>query len=154
MNAKERKRLIGAIETYLPLEYREPILRALRLLAAAEANDGSTPETDENCIQGMFIDAAFSRLFERERNALAARVRELEKDASVSGGVAPVSAEVKTAAGGSPAPNINEAMLLLAEVEPHLDEWNFPITLQDRVTAACNAYFGEVRPFLDAARSK
>lgn len=25
---------------------------------------------------------------------------------------------------------------LLTEVEPHLDEWNFPITLQDRVREA------------------
>lgn len=38
---------------------------------------------------------------------------------------------------------LSAAMLLLAEVEPHLDEWNFPITLNERVTAFCNAHFGE-----------
>jgi len=31
MNAKEHKRLVNAIETYLPLEYRAPILSALEL---------------------------------------------------------------------------------------------------------------------------
>ena len=44
-----------------------------------------------------------------------------------------------------------KAMLLLAEVEPHLDEWNFPITLNERVTALCNEHFGEVRPSIDNA---
>lgn len=78
------------------------ILRALRLLAAAEANDGSTPETDacadwnarcervgdnEIITHGLMLALAHdegdelrllaSRL-ERERNALAARVAELE----------------------------------------------------------------------------
>lgn len=41
------------------------------------------------------------------------------------------------------------AMLLLAEVEPYVDEWNFPITLGERIKAACDAHFGhEVRPSL------
>ena len=182
MNAKEALQLCdvsgGPVEVvlYPAGEFAETILRALRLLAAAEANDGERSQLIEELrteadlcrnetaddVADLLDDAASSliatgalfKALKDERNGLAARVGELEKDASVSGGVAPVSAEVKTAAGGSPAPNINEAMLLLAEVEPHLDEWNFPITLQDRVTAACNAYFGEVRPFLDAARSK
>ena len=91
MNAKERKRLIDAIETYLPLEYREPILRALRLLAAAERNDGSTQETDDGAFYVDHFDGNFTeievtrsvipRTLERERNGLAARVAELEKDA-------------------------------------------------------------------------
>lgn len=42
-----------------------------------------------------------------------------------------------------------KAMLLLAEVEPHLDEWNFPITLHERVTALCNEHFGDVRPMTE-----
>ena len=66
------------------------ILRALRLLAAAEANDGSAPETDElvkflERESGMKADTAvdekviaFIKTKERERNALAARVAELE----------------------------------------------------------------------------
>lgn len=69
------------------------ILRALRLLAAAEANDGSTPETDTAVYDlgyrdesGMLIkqDAIpidFAQGMERQRNALAARVAELEPDA-------------------------------------------------------------------------
>lgn len=31
---------------------------------------------------------------------------------------------------------------LLAEVEPHLDEWNFPITLKDRIEALLNKIDG------------
>ena len=42
-----------------------------------------------------------------------------------------------------------KAMLLLAEVEPHLDEWNFPVTLNERVTALCNEHFGDVRPMAE-----
>ena len=76
---------------------QETILRALRLLAAAEANDGSTPETDDAWTIGYASDnfgeainqaaAALinreqtSSRIERERNGLAARVGELEKDA-------------------------------------------------------------------------
>ena len=41
-----------------------------------------------------------------------------------------------------------DAMRLLAEVEPHLDEWNFPVTLQDRITQCCNKYYGDVRPMI------
>lgn len=50
----------------------ETILRALRLLAAAEANDGTTPET-----KGL-IDLC--RRLELARNGLAARVGELENE--------------------------------------------------------------------------
>lgn len=87
MNAKD---LIGPLEQqpdhYLMTDDDETqvILRALRLLAAAEANDGSTPVTDEQLIQGMFVDADLSRRFERERNGLAARVAELEASAATS----------------------------------------------------------------------
>ncbi len=42
-----------------------------------------------------------------------------------------------------------KAMRLLAEVELYLDEWNFPITLNERVTALCDEHFGEVRPTID-----
>ena len=61
----------------------ETILRALRLLAAAEANDGTTPETDAlaKLYSTQFQIAEIARSFERERNGLAARVRELEPDA-------------------------------------------------------------------------
>ena len=58
-------------------------IRALRLLAAAEANDGTTPETDAlaKLCSTQFQIAEIARSFERERNGLAARVAELEKDA-------------------------------------------------------------------------
>ena len=69
------------------LDVKEIILRALRLLAAAEANDGTTPETDAfvsvrfgqmACSHGELTD--YARRLERERNGLAARVAELEKE--------------------------------------------------------------------------
>jgi hypothetical protein len=41
---------------------------------------------------------------------------------------------------------LSAAMLLLAEIEPHIDEWNFPITMRDRITALCDKHFGGVRP--------
>lgn len=67
-------------------------IRALRLLAAAEANDGGTPETEAFCCEPSPIPAgrevelipvwiAYSHRLERERNGLAARVGELERDA-------------------------------------------------------------------------
>lgn len=69
----------------------ETILRALRLRAAAEANDGTTPETDAVLPYGSSLNpdvphialelAGLARCLERERNWLAARVGELEPDA-------------------------------------------------------------------------
>ena len=41
---------------------------------------------------------------------------------------------------------LKEAMALLAECEPCIDEWNFPITLGDRVKASLNEYYGDTRP--------
>lgn len=61
------------------LDVKETILRALRLLAAAEANDGSIPEMTKAVQEGRGIELGCQ--FERERNGLAARVRELERDA-------------------------------------------------------------------------
>lgn len=72
-------------------------------------------------------------------------------------------ADILAAAGGSPAHNhkfdmdcnvcvrkkLNECMMLLAECELHIDEWNFPITLGDRVKAACDSFYGDVRPCFD-----
>jgi hypothetical protein len=40
-------------------------------------------------------------------------------------------------------------MLLLAECELHVDEWNFPITLADRIKAKCDDFYGDVRPSFD-----
>lgn len=49
----------------------------------------------------------------------------------------------------TPTERLNAAMRLLAEVEPHIDEWNFPITLRDRITEFCNKHFGDARPHFD-----
>ena len=93
MNARE---LLDEIErdlaagNFAPSELEDAhiLRRALRLLAAAEANDGSTPETDAfvsvqfgqmACSHGELTD--YARRLERERNGLAARARELEPDA-------------------------------------------------------------------------
>jgi len=39
------------------------------------------------------------------------------------------------------------AMHLLAEASVHIDEWNFPVTLDERITALLNEFYGEnVRP--------
>ena len=55
------------------------ILRALSLLAAAEANDGTTPETDNpNNIDSWRATKDRSRSLERERNGLAAEVLRLK----------------------------------------------------------------------------
>lgn len=83
MNAKQMLAKLDGYGGIIPFnsEELEVTLRALRLLAAAEANDGSTPVTDDQLIQGMFVDADLSRRFERERNGLAAKVGELERDA-------------------------------------------------------------------------
>ncbi len=41
----------------------------------------------------------------------------------------------------------NAAMHLLAEVSVHIDEWNFPVTLDERVTALLNEFYGKnIRP--------
>ena len=85
------------------LDVKETILRALRLLAAAEANDGTGCELIENLrteadlcrnetatdIADLLDDAASALIatgaqfnaLKDERNGLAARVRELERDA-------------------------------------------------------------------------
>ena len=84
MNAKQ---MIAKLDGYGGIilfnsEELEVTLRALRLLAAAEANDGTTPETDRVIAQwpresfGSMSD--LSRRLERERNGLAARVVELK----------------------------------------------------------------------------
>ena len=56
---------------------RETVLRALRLLAAAEANDGGIPEMTKAVQEGRGIELGCQ--FERERSGLAARVAELER---------------------------------------------------------------------------
>jgi hypothetical protein len=40
----------------------------------------------------------------------------------------------------------NEAMRLLAEVRNHIDEWNFPVTLSDRIDSLLQEFYGDVRP--------
>lgn len=70
-------------------------IRALRLLAAAEANDGNCPETEAAMCRytggepvtfpkglSAVVPYSFAANLERERNGLAARVGELEKDAA------------------------------------------------------------------------
>jgi len=61
----------------------DTILRALSLLAAAEANDGTTPETDDpNNIDSWRATKDRSRRLERERNGLAlAHADALEENA-------------------------------------------------------------------------
>ena len=84
MNARELADWIEREPRIVLDQGRETILRALRLLAAAEANDGTTPETDAAFPLSVWpADFAcdFARRLERERNGLAARVRELERDA-------------------------------------------------------------------------
>ena len=70
------------------------ILRALSLLAAAEANDGTTPETDAarltinqrrmiaegRGVVSEMVEASVARRLERERNGLAAEVLRLKGD--------------------------------------------------------------------------
>lgn len=83
MNAKElhdelrgggRMWVEGASE-----DEEDTILRALSLLAAAEANDGTTPETDNpNNIDSWRATKDRSRSLERERNGLAAEVLRLK----------------------------------------------------------------------------
>jgi len=103
MNAKQMISKLDGYGGIIPFNSEELdiTLRALRLLAAAEANDGGAPETDIlwrglNVMQASVLPlkeihnrtvediktlADFARRLERERNGLAARVRELERDA-------------------------------------------------------------------------
>lgn len=70
-------------------QLQDTILRALSLLAAAEANDGKTPETDAEAFDAIriavgrtidlsVVSADFARLLERERNGFAAEVLRLK----------------------------------------------------------------------------
>lgn len=43
---------------------------------------------------------------------------------------------------------VEQAMLLLAQAEPHLSERDFPITFQGRVSKLCTEWFGQVRPYM------
>lgn len=81
MNAKELHDALSANPTSgnelaaLAAANMLTILRALSLLAAAEANDGTTPETDNpNNIDTWRATKDRSRRLERERNGLAAEV--------------------------------------------------------------------------------
>jgi hypothetical protein len=115
MNARELKdKHTRCIACYREEEWAL-IQQALSLLAAAEANDGSTPETDAAIYDlgyrdesGQWIkqDAVpidFARTLEQQRNGLAARVRELGLAlAKIAGMSAPratsVQREINTAA--------------------------------------------------------
>jgi hypothetical protein len=92
MNAKELLRLMAAGRIALvdpttshPHLTQEIVHRALSLLAAAEASDGTTPETDDaagtvhnNCGDQIEVTSTtFARRLERERNGLAAEVGRL-----------------------------------------------------------------------------
>ena len=95
MNAKESAELLERMKSCDILHGNEElVLRALRLLAAAEANDGETPQTDDFAEQDFVLEtirlhpkilarikawADHARRLERERNGLAARVGELER---------------------------------------------------------------------------
>ena len=120
MNAKEafqhfeNRGANGAVEVivYPADEFAKVIIDGLKLLAAAEANDGSTPETDAEALDGAKWDehrvdrvvrADFARTLEQQRNGLAARVREfgmaLAKIANMSAPRATsVQREINTAA--------------------------------------------------------
>jgi hypothetical protein len=83
MNAKElRDALQGDTCPWWVIsdkELQDTILRALSLLAAAEANDGTTPETDAEAFDDdnpygvnlQVVPADFARRLESERNGLA-----------------------------------------------------------------------------------
>ena len=93
MNAKELHRLMvaGRIvladpttgHPHMPAD-QEIAHRALSLLAAAEANDGTTPETDalphsdDKPIKEAAMARILCRRLERERNGLAAEVLRLK----------------------------------------------------------------------------
>ena len=98
MNAKDAIDLLDQCGSCDILHGNEElVIRALRLLAAAEANDGSTPECDaaqvqvevwvngerrEQCTTAINDNTALR--LERERNGLAARVRELERGIEIA----------------------------------------------------------------------
>lgn len=84
MNAKELHDALSANPTsgteiaVLAAANMSTILSALSLLAAAEANDGATPETDNpSNIDTWRAVKDTSRRLERERNGLAAEVGRL-----------------------------------------------------------------------------
>lgn len=85
MNAKElHDWLTGPSPiSEMDAEDKHTILRALSLLAAAEANDGTTPETDalpqsdDKPIKEGAMARILCRRLERERNGLAAEVGRL-----------------------------------------------------------------------------
>lgn len=90
MNAKELRdwftgpgRIIPIPISGMDAEDKQIILRALSLLAATEANDRTTPETDAEVFDAIriavgrtidlsVVNADFARRLERERNRLAA----------------------------------------------------------------------------------
>ena len=94
MNAKELNRLMVAGRNvladpttghpHMPAD-QEIAHRALSLLAAAEANDGTTPETgalpqsDDKPIKEGAMARILCRRLERERNGLAAEVLRLQE---------------------------------------------------------------------------
>lgn len=94
MNAKELlqewKERCNRLPRTAEEEDYQTILRALSLLAAAEANDGTTPETDAHATpyneDGTdWIRADFARRLEQERNAaLHALDREREANAPLT----------------------------------------------------------------------
>ena len=94
MNARELLDLYrknGPHVTFTTHGAREVVESALSLLAAAEANDGKTPETDAEVFdrnattshlpEHLVVDAEISRGIERRCNGLAAEVGRLTKDA-------------------------------------------------------------------------
>lgn len=94
MNAKQMIAKLDGYGGIIPFNSEEldVTLRALRLLAAAEANDGNCPETEAAMCRytggepvtfpkglSAVVPYSFAANLERERNGLAARVRELEQ---------------------------------------------------------------------------
>ncbi len=67
---------------------------------------------------------------------------------SVGGESALLAPEVLAAAGGSPAPTLNEAMYLLAKLrdEKYYPKGGYSSDIGDEWTAMLDAWFGEVRP--------
>lgn len=115
MNAKELHRLMvaGRIvladpttgHPHMPAD-QEIAHRALSLLAAAEANDGTTPETDvEVDSEGRgtelaYVPTDFARRLERERNGLArAHADALEENARLKEELAKLRQHAEAMAG-------------------------------------------------------
>lgn len=113
MNAKELLRLMAAGRIALvdpttshPHLTQEIVHRALSLLAAAEANDGTTPETDvEVDSEGRgtelaYVPTDFARRLERERNGLArAHADALEENARLKEELAKLRQHAEAMAG-------------------------------------------------------